>query len=226
MTSAPEATVDGIRLTPQNLEQVVRDAVQGVLPIDDIEAAMDPNLWLRRVVQTIGDGALAGALRDVVSRLFESSSFLEVAAAVHLQRTGRLLDGDALWKLFFAQMAKGNQEAGAGILQALVLLSGQGVLVYDAKLRGIDLAAASSRLRAIALTLLGKHDATWLVEHPELFGTNDAARVESIGNAASELDADELTALRDGLVAKLGSLPAALPIDAMIAARRAAASGK
>ncbi len=160
------------------------------------------------------------SLRAALEKIGAQGDLDEIKLAMAVERDQRLLDSATLWRLLSGYAAR-DPLAGP-ILLALVSKLGQGTLDYDPRLRSFVAAAALEGNLEKALVILGKLDRAWLLANPELFGADEATRTSRIAEAMTTLGAAELATFRDELRRVLGTLPPALPVDAMIADRRRA----
>lgn len=211
------ADFEGVPLTSSAIEAALRGVAHGQVPVRDIEAAQNPKSWAGALSRAAAESH-ARELATALERL-ASGDVEEVELAMELQRATGVLDSAALWRALAPQS---DARARDAVLLALVSQMGKHRLVYDDSLRtlaGGNLAPSSLEL---ALMLLGKYDSDWLVQHATLLGQTDAERVSGMGHAATAMTATELEAFANALRTKLGALPAAFPLDAMLASLRRA----
>jgi hypothetical protein len=219
---------DGLSVEPAQFLPILREAAGGSVPVQDVDAAQNPETWALAFARAVDASAHRGELADAVAALLASTVPAEAQLGLEIQRQTNLLGATALWPLVFDHSARGRAELAALAASALVPLAVKGSATLDTgALALLEDPALAPRLRSALLTLVGALGRDWFFDHlGALQGPNDDDTLGRIGAVAMTLGSGALEAFVATLSARLAEVGTPLPasslqtLAAMVSVRR------
>lgn len=220
---------DGLSVEPAQFLSILRDAAGGSVPVQDVDAAQNPETWALAFARAVdASGAYRAELAAAVAALLASEVPAEAQLGLEIQRQTKVLGGAALWPIVFDHTASGRIDLAVSAASAIVPLAVEGSATLDARalvlLREPGLAP---RLRATLLSLVGALSRDWLFDHlGVLQGASDDETLGRIGAVAMTLGSGALDAFVATLQVRLAEAGTPLPasslgtLAAMVTARR------
>lgn len=196
MSFTPQVTFDGRTYQPQNIEEALRQAAQGMAPTHNKDVAFAPLTWAQAFVRALVDAHLQPELQQAVTALLRDPDDTVATFAAKLQRSVSLVDTDTLAEALAQHAKAGNTEVLSPLAFEIAQAAQQPGFVYPSMLRD---AASRPNAKAVLAVVL-EHDRDWFLKHiDDILHDDDAIAHQQLMKAAFYLDSQATRALLDDL---------------------------